>query len=399
MVLTTPFHERLAPLNSIQLWTHWAGYLSAVRYDQSAKHEYFAIRNSAGFFDSSPLYKYWIRGRDAERFLGGVMARDVRTCRPGRAQYTVWCDDAGFVLEDGVLFRHAENEFFLTAAEPNLGYLSDLVGRLDVTVEDVSHDYGILSVQGPRSREILAKLSPDVAGLPYFGVAQTKIGGASVQLSRTGYTGDLGYELTVPAADALAVLDAVREAGEGYGFLPFGETALLMSRIEAGLLLIGVEFSSARYAYTEHERFTPRELGLGWMLKGIEADDRPFIGRAALRRELAEKSSRWATVGIVVDWKDWDGLYRDAGLIPPKDETPLDYESMLYDDEGHRIGYATSFMYSPVLQRHIGIARVTPGFGAPGSVVHVEQTINHEYRTVAAQVARLPLYNPQRKTA
>ena len=399
MIRTTPFHPRLSELNTTGLWGHWAGYLSATKYDMSAKHEYFAVRNSAGFFDSSPLYKYWVRGRDAERFLGGVMARDVRTCRPGRAQYTVWCDDAGYVLEDGVLFRYSDTEFMLTAAEPNLGYLRDLVGRLDVEVVDVSAEYGVLAVQGPRSRMILERLSPDVAALPFFGHVQTKVAGAAVTVSRTGFTGDLGYELLVPAADALTVLDAVVEAGTPYGLRPFGEQALLMTRIEAGLVLIDVDFHSSRYAWTEHDRVTPVELGLSWMLRGIDDPDRPFIGRRAIRAELAGKTSRWSTVGLVVDWKDWDRLYTQAGLVPPKDETPLDYESMLYDADGGKAGYAPSFMYSPVLQNHIGIARVRPDLAAPGTTVGLELTINHEYHNVAARTARLPLFNPERKTA
>jgi hypothetical protein len=165
MVLRTPFHPRLSELNTTGLYGHWAGYLSALKYDMSAKHEYFGIRNSAGVFDTSPLYKYWIRGRDAERFLAGVMTRDIRTCRPGRAQYTVWCDDAGYVLEDGVLFRHSETEFLLTCAEPNLGYFRDLVGRLEVELEDATTHFGMLAVQGPRSRDILAQLAPEVTGL------------------------------------------------------------------------------------------------------------------------------------------------------------------------------------------------------------------------------------------
>ncbi|MFN0283828.1 MAG: aminomethyltransferase family protein [Kineosporiaceae bacterium] len=399
MVKTTPFHPRLAELNTTGLWGHWSGYLSAVKYDMSAKHEYFGIRNSAGFFDSSPLYKYWVRGKDAERFLAGVMARDVRACRPGRAQYTVWCDDAGYVLEDGVLFRHSETEFLLTAAEPNLGYLSDLVGRLDVRIEEASADFGVLAVQGPRSREILARLAPEVTSLPFFGLCQAKIGAVPVTISRTGYTGDLGFEIFVPSADALPVLDAVVETGTPYGMRPFGEQALLMARIEAGLVLIGVEFSSSRYAYTDHDRVTPVELGLRWMLKDVGADGRPFIGRNAIRRELADGTSRWATVGLVVDWQDYDRVHVEAGLIPPKDETPLDYESMLYAADGARVGYATSLMYSPALQRHIAIARVQPSSSAVGTTVNLELTLNHEYKTVAAQVARLPLFNPERKTA
>ena len=399
MIKTTPFHERLGQLNTTHRWGHWSGYLSALKYDMSAKHEYFAIRNSAGFFDTSPLYKLRISGRDSERLLAGVMTRDIRTCRPGRAQYTVWCDDRGFVLEDGVLFRHSATDFLLTAAEPNLGYLSDLVGRLDVTIEDVTDEFGMLAVQGPRPREILAKVAPGIEGLAYFEHTDTKIGSAAVTVSRTGYTGDLGYEVRVPRDDAVGVLDAVMEAGEGYGLRPFGEEALLMSRIEAGLVLINVEFSSSRFAYTDHDRITPKELGFGWMLKSIDDDSRPFIGRQALRRELAEKTSRWATVGLVIDWADYDRVYNQAGLIPPKDETPLDYESMLYDDAGGRVGYATSLMYSPVLQQHIAMARVRPDLAAPGTRVNLELTINHHYETVAAAVTKLPFFNPPRKTA
>jgi aminomethyltransferase len=327
------------------------------------------------------------------------MTRDIRQCKPGRAQYTLWCDDSGYVLEDGVVFRHSDNEFFLTAAEPNLGYFRDLVGRLDVEIEDVSEAFGMLAVQGPRSREILAKLAPEVNELAFFEHAQAKIGSAPVTISRTGYTGDLGFEVCVGADQALAVLDAVIEAGDGYGLRPFGEQALLMTRIEAGLVLINVEFFSSRLAFTDHERVTPRELGFGWMLRGIDGDDRPFIGRNAIRRELADKTSRWLSVGLLLDWADYNRLYNEAGLIPMKDETPLDYESMLYDDEGTRIGYATSLMYSPALQRHIALARVRPDLAAPGTRVNLELTINHQYQTVAADVARLPLFNPSRKTA
>jgi aminomethyltransferase len=396
---TTPFHDRLSELNRTGLYSHWSGYLSALRYDMSAKHEYFAVRNSAGFFDTSPLFKYWIRGRDAERFLAGVLTRDVRQCRPGRAQYTIWCDDRGYVLEDGVVFRHSDTEFFMTTARPNLGYFTDLIGRLSVEIEDVSDDFGVLAVQGPRSREILETLTGDVNGLAFFDLCSTKIGTAPVTLSRTGYTGDLGFEIFVGADDALPVLDAVIDAGAGRGLRPFGEDALLMTRIEAGLVLIDVEFSSSRLAYNDNERITPRELGFGWMLRGIDAADRPFIGRAALRKELAEKTSRWLTVGLSVDWQQFDRLHTEAGLLTPKDETPLSYESMLYDDEGDRIGYATGLMYSPMLQRHIAMARVRPDLASPGSRVNLEFTIDHRYRTVAADVARLPLFNPTRKTA
>ena len=177
MITTTPFHPRLSELNKTGLYGHWSGHLSTLRYSDAPKHEYFAVRNSVGVFDTSPLYKYWIRGRDAEALLAGVFTRDIRTCRPGRAQYTIWCDDRGFVMEDGVVFRHSDNEFFMTAARPNLGYLSDLIGRLQVEIEDVSDDYGILAIQGPRSRELLSDLTGDIAGLRYFQHTETKVAG------------------------------------------------------------------------------------------------------------------------------------------------------------------------------------------------------------------------------
>jgi aminomethyltransferase len=403
MMRTTPFYPRLSELNQTGLYGHWAGYLSALRYDLSAKHEYFAVRNSAGFFDTSPLYKYRITGPDSQRFLAGVMTRDVRRCRPGQAFYTVWCDDAGFVLEDGVLFRHAEDDWMLTAADPNLGYLDSLIGRLRVSIEDVSADYGALAVQGPRSRAILATLAPEVNDLAYFGLTPAKIGGAPVTISRTGYTGDLGFEVFVESDDALAVLDKIIQAGDGQGFRPFGEDALLMLRIEAGLALINVEFSSARYAFTDAERFTPKELGFGWMLGKDGAalgDDRPFVGRRAIERELREGTSRWATVGLWVDWQEFERLYLERGLVVPKDENPVPWESMLYGgaERDERVGYATSLMYSPVLQRHIGMARVLPEYAATGSTVHLEITVDHEYLTVPATTDRMPLYNPARKT-
>ena len=398
MITTTPFHPRLSELNATGLYTHWQGHLSSLRYSHAPKHEYFAVRNSVGIFDTSPLYKYWIRGRDAEKFLAGVVIRDIRTCKPGRAHYTIWCDDDGYVMEDGVIFRHSDNEFLMTAARPNLGYLESLKGRLQVTFEDVTSEYAMLAVQGPRSRELIGELTPDVEALKFFELTQTKIGSAAVTLSRTGYTGDLGYELTVPADDAVDVLDAVLEAGNGRGLRPFGEEALNMLRIEAGLPLIDIDFHNSRLATVDADRVTPKELGMGWMLRDVDGD-RPYIGRAAIRRELAKGTSRWASVGVVVDWEHWNQLYRDAGLLPTKDESPLPYESMLYDDARTESGYVTSFMYSPVLQRHIGLARVKPGLAKPGSRVHIEIAINHHNTTVSAETARLPLFNPERKTA
>ena len=399
MIRTTPFHPRLSELNTQGLYTHWQGHLSALRYTHAPKHEYFAVRNAVGVFDTSPLFKYRITGPDAERFLCGVLTRDVRSCRPGQAQYTIWCDDRGFVMEDGVVFRHAEDDFLLTAARPNLSWFRSLAGRLRVQLEDVSDGYGILAVQGPRSRTVLGELVPDVDKLAFFDHTAGTIGSAPVTLSRTGYTGDLGFEVTVEADRAVEVLDAVLEAGLPHSLRPFGEEALMMLRIEAGLPLIDVEWKNSRVAFTDAERVTPKELGMGWMLKGVRDGDRAFVGRDAIRRELVDKTSRWATVGIVVDWADWDRMHRDAGLLTVKDEHPLPYESMLYDEQGEQVGYATSFMYSPVLQRHIGIARVRPQLAAAGTPLRLETSLLHHNTTVAAATTALPHYNPARKTA
>lgn len=399
MIRTTPFHPRLSELNSQGLYTHWQGHLSALRYTSAPKHEYFAVRNAVGVFDTSPLFKYRITGPDAERLLAEVLVRDIRSCRPGRAQYTLWCDDRGFVMEDGVVFRHSATDFLMTSARPNLGWFERHRGRLRVELEDVTDSYGILAVQGPRSRTVLESLAAETAALGYFQHTEAKIADAGVTLSRTGFTGDLGYELTVRAEDALDVLDAVLDAGRDHGIRPFGEEALMTLRIEAGLPLIDVEWRNSRTAWTDAQRVTPDELGLGWLLRGIDDDTRPFVGRDALLRERAEGTSRWATVGLVVDWAHWDRLHRDAGLLPPKDEHAPPYEQMLYDDAGEHAGHVTSFVYSPVLQLHIGIARVRPDLAEPGTPVRMELVLNHRTTTVDARTASMPLFNPERKTA
>ncbi len=399
MIRTTPFHPRTSALNDTGLWEHWSGHLTAVRSQSSEKFEYFAVRNSAGIFDTSPLYKYRIHGADAERFLGGVLARDPRTAKPGQAQYTVWCDDRGFVVEDGVLLRHAKDHFVLTAAEPNLAYLRDKVGRLRVKVDEVTDDYGILAFQGPRSRQILSTLAPGAERLGYFDLTPETVAGKSVTISRTGYTGDLGYEVWVEADDALTIWDCLQQVSEGQGVAPFGITALYMLRIEAGLLLLDVDFRSSRYAWTDEQRATPDELGLGWLLKGIEDADRPFIGRRAILRERADRTSRWKATGLVVDWQDYDRHYAEAGLIPPKDHVPVQEELFVYDPDGAQVGFATSSMYSPMLQRHIALARVRPDLAKPGTELRLEIAVNHRYEYVIARTARSPLYNPERKTA
>jgi aminomethyltransferase len=338
-----------------------------------------------------------------------VLARDVRKCAVGQAQYTLWCDDRGYVIEDGVLLRVADDEYLLTAAEPNLAYFQGLAGRLDVEISDVTDAWGILSIQGPRSREILASVAPTIADLGYFRLIETKIARVPVIVSRTGYTGDLGFEIWIPSADALKVWDAVWAAGRPKSLIPFGMTALYMARIEAGLILLDVDFHSSRFAWTDADRSTPVELGFGWMFRDLSPDapsanghgpnGRAFIGRDAIRRELAERTSRWQLTGLVIDWQDYDRIYAEAGLIPPKDHTPVQDEYYVYDDELNQLGYATSQMYSPMLQRHVALARVPLDRTAEGSRVKIEAGVRHRYEYFDATVTKLPLFNPARRTA
>jgi glycine cleavage system T protein (aminomethyltransferase) len=395
---TTPFYDRTSALNQTGLWDHWAGYLSARQYHFSEKLEYFAVRTAVGVYDTSPLYKYRIHGKDAESFLAGVLARDVRSCKPGMAQYTIWCDDDGYVIEDGMLFRTSESEFMLTAAEPNAAYFQDLIGRAWVEVEDVSEDLASLAVQGPRSKAILSTIAPDIAELRPFEVIETKLNGSSITVSRTGFTGDLGYELWIESEDALDVWDGLFEIGVDHGLMPFGETALVMTRLEAGLLLIGADFGSSRYAWTDGASSTPGELGLGWMFRDIRNSQRPFIGRDAIRRDL-DGSGRRRLVGLTIDWEQWDDHYSRAGHVPPKDHTPMAEEIPLFDKDQKRAGFATSFMYSPMAQRHIAIAQVLPEFSALGSEVDFEVTIDHVLHYIKAVVTKMPFYDPPHRTA
>ncbi len=298
MIRQTPFHSRTSAVNTTGLWSHWAGYLAADRYQVSDKFEYFAIRNTAGVFDTSPLFKYRISGKDAERYLAGVLTRDIRGCPPGQAQYTVWCDDDGWVIEDGVVFRLAEDEFLLSSARPNLAYLEGLASGLSVGVDDVSDSLGALAVQGPHSRDILTGLIPEVRTLEYFGVIAAELDDIPVTVSRTGYTGDLGYEIWVPGEHAERFWDRLFDVARPHGVIPVGQDAILIARIEAGLLLIDVDFHSARFAWNDDQRATALELNMGWMLRGLESDDRAFIGRRAITREIKEGTSRWRTVGL-----------------------------------------------------------------------------------------------------
>ncbi len=274
--------------------------------------EYNAVRTTAAVFDVSPLFKYHVRGRDAGRLLDRIVTRDLSKCRVGQVLYTTWCDDDGKVIDDGTVARFEENAYRVTAAMPTLDWLQDNAFGPDIEIEDVTHDFGALAVQGPTSRDLLQELAGvDLRGLGYFHLVDAKIAGAPVRISRTGYTGDLGFEIFLETHDALRVWDALTEIGSAYDLQPAGMVALDVVRIEAGLLLIDSDFVSSARTLFEVQKSTPYELGLGWTVKLGKG---PFVGRDALRAEK-ERGPAWATVGLVVDILALEKIY--AGYDMP----------------------------------------------------------------------------------
>ena len=400
----TPFHNSLAPYLETGIWKHWSGYLVADRYQYSTIAEYYAIRNSVGVLDTSPLFKYRITGSDALSFLQKGLARDIAQCRVGAAQYTCWCDPDGFVLQDGVVLRVAESEFWLTAGEPSLHYfrsLADQFGFSELKVEDLSDAYGILAVQGPHAHNVISQLTNAADAMKYFELAQTEIESCPIVLSRTGYTGDLGYELWIRVEDAERVWRALMEAGQGYNIIPIGLFALKMARVEAGLLLLDVDFHSSRFAWVDEQRETPVELGWNWMFRKLAEDSREFVGRAAIEKQLQEKSNRWTTVGLSVDWYSYEAAYLDSGIMPPKFELYCESTYNIYrrsEVEWDYAGYASSFLFSPMLKKPIAIAKLPNDLAKPGTEVELEIQVIRKNKNVLARVERLPFFNPARKT-
>lgn len=351
MPKTTPFHNCLAPYNQTGIWKHWSGYLVADRYQYSTIAEYYAIRNSVAVLDTSPLFKYRIKGPDSVQFLQMVLARDIAPCRIGAAQYTCWCDPNGFVLQDGVVLRIAEEEFWLTAGEPSLHYFRSTASKLGLSgleIEDLSTAYGILAVQGPHAFSVISQLTDAADNLGYFELVRTEINGCPVLISRTGYTGDLGYELWIRADDADRIWQSLIPAGQEFNLIPIGLEALKMARVEAGLLLLDVDFQSSRFAWVDEQRETPVELGWRWMFRKLAEDPREFIGRPAIEKQLNERTNRWTTVGLSIDWFDYERVYLEAGIMPPKYELYCEGTKNLYrrgDKEWDYAGYATSFLF------------------------------------------------------
>jgi len=389
----TPFHSRTSALCESHSWQEWSGYLSANMYELEHTHEYYAIRTACGLFDLSPLYKYHIHGRDAERLLNRVVTRDVSKCAVGQVFYTPWCDDDGKVIDDGTLARLGPNHFRLTAAEPTFHWLEQNAVGLDVQVEDVSEAVAALSLQGPTSRAILNALAAEpITDLRYFRLTQTALAGIPVTVSRTGYTGDLGYEVWAAPQDAERLWDALMEAGQAFRLRAMGYQAMDMTRIEAGLLLINVDFYSASKTSFAIQKSTPYELGLGWTVK---LDKAPFNGQRALQREHAQGAA-WATVGLEVSLPALEAIYRSFGMPLYMPAHAWSAAVPVYA-AGKQIGKATSGTWSPILKKSIAIARLHPQFAQPGAKVQIEVTVEAYRRQAEATVVKMPFFDPPRK--
>ena len=393
MLKTTPFHSRTAPLVQAQTWRRWAGHQVASAYDPHPDREYAAVRSAAALFDVSPLKKYMIRGRDAVCLLDRMVTRDVTKCAVGQVMYTPWCDAHGKVIDDGTISRLGETTFRLTSAEPNLRWLSLNAVGLDVAIEEISDRVGALALQGPLSRDILSSASPaDFSKLKYFRLVDTNICGIPVAISRTGYTGDLGYEIWVEAAQAVPLWDALIAAGTPYGITPAGIWALDLARIEAGLIMLDVDYFSAHHAVIPDQLSSPLEINLGWT---VSTEKGPYNGRRLLREEKARGSS-WGFVGLEVRWESLEKIYAERHLPPQLPTIAWRTSAPVYRD-GKQVGYATSGCWSPLLKKYLALAHLQAPHFAPNTAVQLEVTVEHRRKRADADVRQLPFYDPERK--
>ncbi len=393
MPTPSPFHARTLPLCRSWKFKDWAGVVAVCSYDTSHEREYFAFRETTGLLDVSPLYKYDLRGRDAAAVLSRMTTRDIGRLAPGRVAYACWCDDAGKLVDDGTVARLEDQHYRLTAAEPTLARLLACAAGFAVEIEDTTARLAALAVQGPTSRSVLAAASDaDLDGLRYFGVTRSRIAGLDVWISRTGYTGDLGYEVWVERDGAPQLWDAVLAAGRPFGAEPAGLDALDMVRIEAGFVLLGVDYQSAPRTVLESRQSTPFEVGLGRL---VELDRGPFVGRAALAAER-QRGPAWQLVGLEVGWDELEALY-DAYGLPPSLPAHASRDPLPVWSEGRQVGQATSHTWSPLLKKSIALASVRSPFAAPGTRLELEHTVEFERRRVGATVVPLPFFDPPRR--
>ena len=396
MPVGTAFHERTLPLCESLNYREWSGYYAVSSYEPHHEHEYNAIRNASALIDISPLFKYRLSGKDATRLVDRVITRDMRKVSVGQVIYTPWCDESGKVIDDGTVSRLEENTYRWTAADPSLRWFTQNASGLAVQIEDISESVAALALQGPTSARLLRSVVADanLAALKYFRVTTATIAGVAVEISRTGYTGDLGYEIWVPVENALQVWDALIVAGRAFDIHPAGMLALDVARIEAGLLLIDVDFNSSKKALIDEQKYSPYEMGLGRL---VHLDKNRFVGQAALVAEQKRGHAR-EIVGLEIDWPEVESLYEAVGL-PPAVSPIASRVAVPIFHEGKQVGKATSSTWSPTLKKMIALATVQRGWTKPGTRLQFEITVEAVRHRVRARVVKTPFFNPKRKTA
>ena len=394
MTLETPFHPRTAELNQARRWRKWSGFFIADSYFPAHDLEYHAIRFSAALFDVTPMCKYRITGPDAAKLVDRVITRRVDRIKPMRAIYTPWCDHDGRVLDDGTVALLADGSYFWTAAEPQHGWLEAAGEGLNVTIEDMTEKLCALSLQGPHARDVLsAAVGRDMSDLPFFGRADVTIGGTAVGISRTGYSGDLGYELWMPFDEALPVWDALIKSGEDYTLRVAGMEALDVARLEAGLIMAGVDYHSSRTARHPSLAISPYEIGMDRL---VDLDKPAFIGKRALMNEVAAGGPATRLVGLELDLNVFEDACLDLGypiehpLRAWRHVTPL-------TRKGETIGRATSGTFSPLLKRSIALGFLPVKHADVGSTVGIEWQIEETRHSIPATVVPLPFLDLPRK--
>ncbi len=395
MAVGTPFHPRTSVLNKSLNWRHWSGYFSAGCYDDFVQPEYAAIRNKAALIDVSPLYKYWVEGTGATDLIQRVFTRDITKCSPMQAIYTPWCDSDGKVMQEGTVFRLDTNVYQVNAAEPAMRWLQLNSEGLAVTISDRSAPVAALALQGPTSRKILNEcFKGDASGLRFFHLAEGTIGGMPVTISRTGYTGDLGYEIWISADCAITVWDTLLDVGRRLGITPCGILAMDVARVEAGFILIDVDYISAERALIPEHRASPYELGLGW---AVDFDKEDFVGREALVAE-SERGSVRSVVGICIDWEPLDDIHAGDNLMPDLPQLACREPVPVYAGKD-QVGRVTTRCWSTLLKKYIGIATVQARYASYGTAVEMELTVNFRRERVPAEMVQLPHFRPERMRA
>jgi aminomethyltransferase len=396
MPIGTVFHERTFDLCESLSYREWSGYYAVSSYELHHEHEYNAIRNASALIDITPLFKYRLTGKDATRLVDRVITRDMQKVKVGQVIYTPWCDEQGKVIDDGTVSRLAENTYRWTAADPSLRWFTQNAAGMDVAIEDISESTVALALQGPTSGKLLKSFvtDADIENLKYFRVTSGTLAGVPVDISRTGYTGDLGYEVWIPTEHAIKVWDALMEHGKAFDIHAAGMLALDVSRIEAGLLLIDIDFNSSKKALIDEQKYSPFEMGLGRL---VNLDKNRFVGQKALIEEQKRGHAR-EIVGLEIDWPQVESLYEAVGL-PPSISPIASRVAVPVFKEGSQVGKATSSTWSPTLKKMIALATVKREFTRPGTRLQFEITVEAVRHQVRATVVKTPFLNPKRKTA